>query len=490
MKLSDFTGAKKLNLEELEAPIDTEIEEPEQPSFDTGPKIADIYNRIMEREAQNEAIEAKRVAYIMDPIISNSLTAKAATNATEFNTSVSNFKDKLDNIAIITSQMLEIVRKYQHEPETIQETDVQAFRDKLVVLNSMLDKNYVVSTEDTFEGYVEMMTKVLTNVAEDIDGLRSELATLISKVISELNGLKVEKYKEIIAKTVDDVKKQPAKIVTIADHLLEAVNKMEEVTEATLIEHIKHHEYIISGATEVQGTMEDNISNDTGLRDDDIAKIVGAVMAYVNVCRNNPVAMLTLNDGNLTASLTAFTTITLPKLNVVYKAILELLDKESFEDEIASENDLEKVKAAVNKFLCEFASYSGTEDECSFLHWEKGCYKVENDVIQKEEYNVTRVPKIDYERLTSISTIMNTVVTPSSVLVSFPETLIQLLKSKAFETTDTKQLTSRNVALGVILGLTGLYRDEVLYGIYGLQKSLSEIGLAYFNLVTVLGGKK
>ena len=54
MKLSDFTGTKKLNLEELEVPIDTEIEEPEQPSFDTGPKIADIYNRIMEREAQNE----------------------------------------------------------------------------------------------------------------------------------------------------------------------------------------------------------------------------------------------------------------------------------------------------------------------------------------------------------------------------------------------------------------------------------------------------
>ena len=49
---------------------------------------------------------------------------------------------------------------------------------------------------------------------------------------------------------------------------------------------------------------------------------------------------------------------------------------------------------------------------------------------------------------------------------------------------------SVNVALGTILGLTGLYRDEVLYGIYGLQKSLSEIGLAYFNLVTVLGGKK
>ena len=113
MKLSDFTGTKKLNLEELEVPIDTEIEEPEQPSFDTGPKIADIYNRIMEREAQNEAIEAKRVAYVVDPIISSSLTAKAAVLDSAFNTSVSNFKDQLDNIAIVTTQMLEIVRKYQ-----------------------------------------------------------------------------------------------------------------------------------------------------------------------------------------------------------------------------------------------------------------------------------------------------------------------------------------------------------------------------------------
>ena len=494
MKLNDFV-TDSVNLEEVDNIIETqpEVNEPETndvPTIRTGPKIADVYNKIMQREAENELLEAKRVNVVLDPMITNSLTYKSANTTSEFNGSVKGFKNQLDDLAIIVTEMLEIVRQYQHEPENIDSSAVQNFRSKLVVLNTMLNKDYELNTEDTIVGYVEMMTKVLTNVADDISSIRSELATLISKVVSEINGLKVEKYKEIINKTVEDLKKQPAKIVTIADHLIEAIYQMEEVTEEKLIDHIKHHEYIISGATEVQGTMEENISNDTGLRDDDINKIVAAVMAYVNICKNAPVARLALNDGNLGDSVNAFSTKTLPKLNLVYKAILELLDKESFESEIKTDDNLNTVKIAVNKFLCDFASYSDTEDEFTFLHWEKGCYKVDNDIIRKEEYTSTRTPLMSYERLTYISTLMNTVVTPSNVLVSFPETLIQLLKSKAFDVDDTKNLTSVNVALGVILGLTGLYRDEVLYGIYGLQKSLSEIGLAYFNLVTTLGGKK
>ena len=84
---------------------------------------------------------------------------------------------------------------------------------------------------------------------------------------------------------------------------------------------------------------------------------------------------------------------------------------------------------------------------------------------------------------------MEVVNTPSDVLVSFPDTIVKLLKSDAFEVTDTKQLFSVNVALGTILGLVGLYRDEVVYGIYGLQKSLSELGLAYLNIILILKGK-
>ena len=61
-----------------------------------------------------------------------------------------------------------------------------------------------------------------------------------------------------------------------------------------------------------------------------------------------------------------------------------------------------------------------------------------------------------------------------------------LLKSNELEANETNQLYNITLVLGVIATLANLYRDEVIYGIYGLHKSLSEIGNAYYNVVTCI----
>ena len=270
MKFKDFiTG--KVNLED----IDTVIEEPvdvEPTVIEPRVRIADVVNKIMEQEANAAAEDSKVIATVVEPAISNSLTAKTYNMSTDVKSARTAIGMKLDDLAIVITELLDIVRKYQLEPETINESALAEFKAKLNVLNSMAGTSFNtdINSESDFEGYVELMTKILTNVAEDISILKSELATFVSKVISELNGLKVEKYKEVVAKTLDDIKAQPAKVVTVADHILEAVAGMENITREALIENIKHHEYIISGANETEGTMEDNISMDTGLRDEQI----------------------------------------------------------------------------------------------------------------------------------------------------------------------------------------------------------------------------
>ena len=489
MKFKDFiTG--KVNLED----IDTVIEEPvdvEPTVIEPRVRIADVVNKIMEQEANSAAEDSKVIATVVEPAISNSLTAKTYNMSTDVKSARTAIGMKLDDLAIVITELLDIVRKYQLEPETINESALAEFKAKLNVLNSMAGTSFNtdINSESDFEGYVELMTKILTNVAEDISILKSELATFVSKVISELNGLKVEKYKEVVAKTLDDIKAQPAKVVTVADHILEVVAGMENITREALIENIKHHEYIISGANETEGTMEDNISMDTGLRDEQIDNIVAAVESYIKVANSNPIVKVALTGGDLSKTLTSFTVNLLPKLNSVYKGILEILGKENFESEVGNTTD--NVKNEINKQLVALVDLTVKDEESNitYVHHKDGFYSVEGNSLVKENYPITKVPNLSYDRFTTIATSMEVVNTPSDVLVSFPDTIVKLLKSDAFEVTDTKQLFSVNVALGTILGLVGLYRDEVVYGIYGLQKSLSELGLAYLNIILTLKGK-
>ena len=478
MKFKDFTTGK-VNLED----IDTAIEEPvdvEPTVIEPRVRIADVVNKIMEQEANAAAEDSKVIATVVEPAISNSLTAKTYNMSTDVKSARTAIGMKLDDLAIVITELLDIVRKYQLEPETINESALAEFKAKL---------NTDINSESDFEGYVELMTKILTNVAEDISILKSELATFVSKVISELNGLKVEKYKEVVAKTLDDIKAQPAKVVTVADHILEAVAGMENITREALIENIKHHEYIISGANETEGTMEDNISMDTGLRDEQIDNIVAAVESYIKVANSNPIVKVALTGGDLSKTLTSFTVNLLPKLNSIYKGILEILGKENFESEVG--NSADNVKNEINKQLVALVDLTVKDEESNitYVHHKDGFYSVEGNSLVKENYPITKVPNLSYDRFTTIATSMEVVNTPSDVLVSFPDTIVKLLKSDAFEVTDTKQLFSVNVALGTILGLVGLYRDEVVYGIYGLQKSLSELGLAYLNIILTLKGK-
>ena len=61
--------------------------------------------------------------------------------------------------------------------------------------------------------------------------------------------------------------------------------------------------------------------------------------------------------------------------------------------------------------------------------------------------------------------------------------MIALLNSEAMIVNNTTRLFNINLTLATILGLIGMYRDELIYGIYGVYKSISELTDAYYNVI-------
>ena len=111
MKFKDFTTGK-VNLED----IDTVIEEPvdvEPTVIEPRVRIADVVNKIMEQEANAAAEDSRVIATVVEPAISNSLTAKTYNMSTDVKSARTAISMKLDDLAIVITELLDIVRKYQ-----------------------------------------------------------------------------------------------------------------------------------------------------------------------------------------------------------------------------------------------------------------------------------------------------------------------------------------------------------------------------------------
>ena len=117
----------------------------------------------------------------------------------------------------------EIVKQYQHNSESI---DYNYVNELLNTINSRTKSNFTINSEDIV-GYAEMMNSILNNTADNIDSTRGSLATLLSKVESEINGIKVDKYKEILIKIQSDIQNKSARIVGITDALIKATKAVE-----------------------------------------------------------------------------------------------------------------------------------------------------------------------------------------------------------------------------------------------------------------------
>ena len=148
-----------------------------------------------------------------------------------------------------------------------------------------------------------------------------------------------------------------------------------------------------------------------------------------------------------------------------------------------------KIKTDINKYIAAFAESVGVDnDNKLYLYHQDGYYVLKEDktIAKVNIPDGTKLPVLNNEKLTYLTNVLQTINISSGLLTQFPASMVLLLKSRELEVNETNHLHNIVLVLGVITTLANLYRDEVIYGIYGLHKSLSEIGNAYFNIVNCI----
>ena len=395
------------------------------------------------------------------------------------------------------------VNMYRKHTELINQEGITGLNLMSARDNKIYNHNIVFNHEDGLEGYIEVMNKVLSNTADSTDNLKSEIATMINGFISEVNGLKIDKYKEIILKVKSEISNRSNKIVSTVDKLLESLNTLDTVTLDSLKELIKTQEYLISSLGKDDTTVDKAIGADQGLKTEQINRLAETIMAYYNTAVGNLIVRDILTSDRdqdgvdhklevLGGALKGFMVDLLPHLNVTYKDILKLLRTQDVTIETLQPEQInDALKDTIDKNLVKFISHVGgfkiPEGTRTNLYHEQGYYILKEDgALYKHIYGnekIDNVPNMNSEKLLYMSGILETVSVPSNVLVQFPKILIALLNSEAMIPNETIRLFNINLTLGVILGLIGMYRDELVFGIYGLSKSLSEVTDAYYNVI-------
>lgn len=389
----------------------------------------------------------------------------------------------------------EIVKQYQHNSESI---DYNYINELLNTINSRTNSNFTINSEDIV-GYAEMMNSILNNTADNIDSTRGSLATLLSKVESEINGIKVDKYKEILIKIQSDIQNKSARIVGITDALIKATTAVEDKSENSIQDVIKKMEYGLNALHKDDVTVANSIGVEQGLTNDQIVNLTQAVRNYFTILGSNKVAIDCLNStadddttwqNDISNTLSSFVVKVLPGLNTAYKTLLKVLHTEDPMVKTLQPNEItNKIKTDINKYIAAFAESVGVDnDNKLYLYHQDGYYILKEDktIAKVNIPDDIKLPVLSNEKLTYLTNVLQTINITSSLLTQFPASMVLLLKSRELEVNETNHLHNIVLVLGVITTLANLYRDEVIYGIYGLHKSLSEIGNAYFNIVNCI----
>ena len=389
----------------------------------------------------------------------------------------------------------ELVKNYQYNSESL---DMELTKNLISGYNKRMKTNFTLNAEDIV-GYSEVMNEILNHTADNIDTTRGNLATLMGKVESEINGIKVDKYKEILIKIQNDIQNKSARIVAVADTLLKTVGVIEDKSEEGLQEAIKKMEYGLGALHKDDVTVANSIGVEQGLTNDQIVNLAQAVRTYLDILSSNKIAIDCLNttadddttwQNNISNTLSAFVTKVLPGLNTTYKTLLKVLHSEDPMTKTLQPNEIsDKLRSDINKYIAAFAKVVGVEnDDKLYIYHQSGYYALKEDenIVKVVIPDDAQLPVLTNEKLTFLTNVLQTTNITSSVLTQFPNTMSVLLKSNELEANETNQLYNITLVLGVIATLANLYRDEVIYGIYGLHKALSEIGNAYYNVVTCI----
>lgn len=393
------------------------------------------------------------------------------------------------------------VRIYRNKTEHINHESMSALNSLLDLTNRVYGSTFSFNAEGGLEEYATTLNTILSNTADNVDNLKSEIATMINSFISEINGLKVDKYKEIVLKVKNDIDNKSNKLVLAADRLIDVVSRTESITLESIKEILKSQEYIIGTLGADDTTVQKAIGLDDGLSSDQITRLAETLSSYIGIARLNPIIIDVLTSSRennqvdhklemVGGMLKGFMVDLLPHLNITYKSILELLTKtyptiDTLEvDQLQSALKTEVDKAIVG-FIKHVGGFNIPEGTRSNLYHQNGYYILKPDgAMYKHNYEQNGdIPNMNIEKLGYIAGLMETISIPSSVLTQFPRILIALLNSEAMIVNNTTRLFNINLTLATILGLIGMYRDELIYGIYGVYKSISELTDAYYNVI-------
>lgn len=424
-------------------------------------------------------------------------------NNKQWKADVRKLSKELNHLHSAYATISPVVNLYRHHTEVIDTKLLSSLNAVMELNNRLYNHGINFNQEDGLEGYIEVMNRVLSNTADGTDNLKSEIATLINGFISEINGLKIDKYKEIILKVKTEVTNKSNKTVSAADKLIEAISRLETVNLENIKEVIKTQEYLLSSLGKDDTTVDKAIGSDQGLKTEQINRLADVVMAYYNVAVANPILRDILTSDKkeneidykleiLGGALKGFMVDLLPHLNITYKEILYLLRTDNpLIETTPAEQITQALKNTVDEQLVKFIrNVGGFKIEGGIrtnLYHEQGYYILKDDgALYKYSYDPNtnnRIPDMNVEKLLYVSGLLETICVPSNILIQFPKILIALLNSEAMIPNDTVRLFNINLTLGVILGLIGIYRDELVFGIYGLSKALSEVTDGYYNVV-------
>lgn len=438
---------------------------------------------------------------VMNVVDGISIGYRSSNQNIEWKNDIGKIFNHLASINHTVSSILEIVHKYQKEPTSINTEEIVSFKSKAQYLLGLLDSKVTISNEDSFENYVELMSSVLNTTVDNIDMVKSSIATNLNKLVGEIEAMDLNKYIAATKAIQSKIQSSSAKVVTLVDHMLEAVvdevrpvltsGEVSEDLKDKIRKLIQHHNYLISTVINKDVSASDSIGLNTQLSDQQVEQLVNAYMFYIKVCTNNPTVSNSLVDveqegdnlvnvDKISNLLTRF----LNKSLVTFINLQDIISSTILNKKLISiDNNLD---TNINSSL--FNILSSREIDGSLdLYYRDGEYKFQDGRLVKVPCDKeVKLPKLYNNKYNTIANLQQSVVLNNLFLIEYPKNMINYLKSRELDVTDTEQLQSVTIALGVILALSNIYRDEMLYGIQRVHNSLTQIGYAYYNIIRVV----
>lgn len=392
---------------------------------------------------------------------------------------------KLDEISFLVTELSSIVEKYKKEPESITPDVVDEFKRKVNSLNNLVNANMAISTESTFLDYVTMMNSIVNTTIDRIDETKNDLATMLGRFKQELESLDNSKYKDICNKVVLDIKKRKTVLVTIADYLIKQSAELP-IEKESFIKLVTDNQEVIKGILNSSDKVNNTMGTIHWLSPSEVEDIANHLVIVFDIIRNNPALKDALSNGsqNLFTFLTA-----LPIFNNIYIKCLELINKggdrlDNLEDKIAN------IKADINEVLIAFACATGKIEEGETIrtntYHKEGFYAVNtSNELVKVNFPEIDNPKITFDSLNNANNVLQSFNIDPKLLTDLIDKFMNTLKSTDYEINEDNYCNVVAI-LGSILGMSNIYRDEAIYGIYKIQEGLARLICAYFNLVNVI----